>query len=289
MRATRESRPTGSMSWRTEQLQPERARGDRRDRMPTNGTEGLQFFDLSHPGGTTPRSGRTSPTSRSSASTTTPSPACCRSKSRRSCTARRCTSQRGPTCRTARGACSSGLFEWWFRFAPDSYQYAWWHPIDHVSSESVEPSAMTHVGSTHLVSERLGGEEVYPLQIHFIDPAEIFGDAYAAARERGDISAIVSAQIGIGEEPLRDDRGRPNTGRMAHICRDTPDGMVRRSRFWLGGGSGPPPEALREGIAENVGLGLMRHAHTEFKYLARFLPSLYIADRREDEPGELPW
>ena len=76
---------------------------------------------------------------------------------------------------------------------------------------------------------------------------------------------------------------------MAHICRDTPDGMVLRSRFWLGGGSGLPPEALREAISEDVGLGLMRHAHTEFKYLARFLPSLYIADRREDEPVELPW
>jgi hypothetical protein len=52
----------------------------------------------------------------------------------------------------------------------------------------------------------------------------------------GDISAIVAAQIGMGEEPLRDERGRPNNGRMAHICRDTPDGMVLRSRFWRGGG-----------------------------------------------------
>src|SRR3954464_6034558 len=51
MRATRESRRTGYMSWYTEQLQPERASRDRRDRMPTNGTEGLQFFDLSHPWG----------------------------------------------------------------------------------------------------------------------------------------------------------------------------------------------------------------------------------------------
>jgi hypothetical protein len=40
---------------------------------------------------------------------------------------------------------------------------------------------------------------------------------------------------------------------------------------------------------KEVGLGLMRHANTEFKYLSRFLPSLYIADRREDEPVELPW
>jgi hypothetical protein len=76
---------------------------------------------------------------------------------------------------------------------------------------------------------------------------------------------------------------------MAHICRDTPDGMVLRSRFWLGGGSGIPAEELRKAIPDQVGLGLMRHANTEFKYLSRFLPSLYIADRREDEPVELPW
>jgi hypothetical protein len=93
----------------------------------------------------------------------------------------------------------------------------------------------------------------------------------------------------MGEEPLRDERGRPNMGRMAHIARDTPDGMVLRSRFWLGGGSGLPPDALRAAIPDEVGLGLMRHAHTEFKYLSRFLPSLYIADQREAEPVDLPW
>ncbi len=192
--------------------------------------------------------------------------------------------------RTDMPHCKGRMFEWWFRFAPDSYQYAWWHPIDHVSSRWVETSPRTHVGSTHLVEERLGGDEVYALQIHFIDPKEIFGaEAFDAAVERGDVSAIVAAQIGMGEEPLRDERGRPNNGRMAHICRDTPDGMVLRSRFWLGGGSGLPPEALRGAISEEVGLGLMRHANTEFKYLSRFLPSLYVADRREAEPVELPW
>ena len=125
---------------------------------------------------------------------------------------------------------------------------------------------------------------------HVVDPKEIFGaEAFDAAIERGDVSTIVAAQNGMGEEPPRDERGRPNNGRMAHICRDTPDGMVLRSRFWLGGGSGPPPEALRGAISERVGLGLMRQANTEFKYLSRFLPSLYVADRREAEPVELPW
>src|SRR4051812_40325060 len=201
--------------------------------MPTNGTEGLQFFDLSHPWGHDAplwpyfpdvKIERFHYHAKSGV------------LSQQITTFMHCTTLH-VAARTDMPHCKGRMFEWfvewWFRFAPDSYQYAWWHPIDHVSSEWVETSAMTHVGSTHLVSERLGGEEVYPLQIHFIDPAELFGDAYAAARDRGDISAIVAAQIGIGSDPLRDDRGRPNNGRMAHICRDTPDGMVLRSRFWL--------------------------------------------------------
>jgi hypothetical protein len=59
----------------------------------------------------------------------------------------------------------------------------------------------------------------------------------------------------MGEEPLRDERGRPSVGRMAHICRDTPGGMVLRRRFWLGGGSGIPAEELRTATPDEVGLG----------------------------------
>jgi hypothetical protein len=192
--------------------------------------------------------------------------------------------------RTDMPHCKGRMFEWWFRFAPDTRQYAWWHPLDHVSSAWRETSPTTHVGSTHIVEERLGGEEVYALQIHFVDAGEIFGaEAVEAAKKRGDVSAIVAAQIGIGAEPLRDERGRPNMGRMAHICRDTADGMVLRSRFWLGAGSGLPAEELRAVIPEEKGLGLMRHANTEFKYLSRFLPSLYVAEQRDAEPVELPW
>jgi len=33
----------------------------------------------------------------------------------------------------------------------------------------------------------------------------------------------------------------------------------------------------------------MKHAYSEFFYLSRFLPSLYIAERRESEQIPLPW
>jgi DAPG hydrolase PhiG domain len=193
--------------------------------------------------------------------------------------------------RTDMPACRGRMLEWWFRFAPDTRQYAWWHPLDHVCSTWRETSPHTHIGSTHLVEERLGGsDEIYALQIHFVDPGEIFGsDAVEQAKARGDVSAIVAAQIGIGPEPLRDDRGRPNMGRMAHIARDAPDGMVLRSRFWLGAGTGLPPEQLANVIPDVMGLQLMQHAHTEFKYLSRFLPSLYSAENREQYEVALPW
>lgn len=193
--------------------------------------------------------------------------------------------------RTDMLGCKGRMFEWWFRFAPDTQQYSWWHPLDHVSSAWRETSPLTHVGSTHIVQERLAGsEEVYALHIHFVDAAEIFGAVEVElAHERGDVSAIVAAQIGVGEQPVRDERGRPNMGRMAHIARDTSEGLVLRSRFWLGAGLDVPPEALIATIPDLMGLQLMQHAHTEFKYLARFLPSLYYAENRDTEQVALPW
>jgi hypothetical protein len=189
--------------------------------------------------------------------------------------------------RTDMPGCKGRMFEWWFRFACDTRQYAWWHPLDHRSSSWAETSPHTHIGSTHIVNERLGPDAPFEdLLIHFVDPTELFGAAYTRAMEDGDVSAVVAARLGFGEQPLTDERGRPNMGRMSHICRDTPDGMVLRSRFWLGEGTGLPAEQLRELVGDEVGLGLLHHAHTEFKYLARFLPALY-----EAETGETvaPW
>src|SRR4051794_37765243 len=178
--------------------------------------------------------------------------------------------------------CTGRMFEWWFRFACDTEQYAWWHPLDHGSSRWVETSPQTHIGSTHIVNERLGPDAPFEdLQIHFVDPSELFGDAYNNALDDGDISAVVGAQIGFGPEPLTDERGRPNMGRMSHIARDPSEGMVLRSRFWLGQGTGAAPEALRELIPDEVGLGLLHHAHTEFKYLSRILPALHAAETKE--------
>src|SRR4051794_14152957 len=185
--------------------------------------------------------------------------------------------------RTDMYRCNGEMFEWWFRFAPDTQQYTWWHPLDHVSSEWRETNPRTHIGSTHIVDEKIGGDEVLSLQINFQDPAITFGqEAVDSARESGAVSALVCAHLGFGDDPPRDDAGRPIGGRLAHIGRDTDWGMVLRSRFWLGVGAPEP-------VPDVVGLGLMQHAYTEFHYLSKFLPSLYIAENRETAAPVLPW
>lgn len=192
--------------------------------------------------------------------------------------------------RTHMPGCTGKMLEWWFRFAPDDRQYTWWHPGDHIASKWWETSPETHIGSTHDVVERIGGAEALHLWIAFQDPTETFSaDQYAHALERGDIATAICAHIGVGDEPPRDVRGRPRNGRMTHVARDTPYGCTLRSRFWLGEGLRALPEQLEEMFPDAVGLGLMKHAFTEYFYLSRFLPSLYIAEQRELEPVPVPW
>ena len=40
--------------------------------------------------------------------------------------------------RTDMHRCTGEMVEWWFRFRPNTQQYVWWHPIDHVFSDWIE-------------------------------------------------------------------------------------------------------------------------------------------------------
>ena len=174
--------------------------------------------------------------------------------------------------RTDMPGCKGRMFEWWFRFQPDTQQYLWWHPGDHVSSSWRD--------STHVIQERFDGGEVQDLLAQFTDPTELFGaETVDAARASGDVSAIAYARSGLASAGL-DSEGRPQGVRLLHVGRDTPWGMVLRTRFWMGVGA--PPGA----VPVEAGLALMKHAYEEFHLLARFLPSLYSAENAE---AELPW
>ena len=178
--------------------------------------------------------------------------------------------------RTPMAGCTGAMFQWWFGWGPKTREYAWWHPGDHGFSDWLDlPADGSGIGSTHVVEEKLGGEEVHPLRIRFHDPVEIFGDELAAAKDRGDVSCTVTANTGFGEDPPLGADGRPLGGRLVHVGRDTAFGLQLRSHFWLGWGL---PDAS---VPDEVGLGLVKHSHAEWLYLARFLPALSIAERRD--------
>jgi len=193
--------------------------------------------------------------------------------------------------RTDMHGCSGRMFDWWFRWFHTTQHYTWWHPVDHVASAWTGWTPGNYVGATNVVDERLSGENVHHIHVHFVDPSEVFPAAELARRfADGSVSAVVCATTGT-DEPLRDERGRPLGGRMMHVARDTPFGCVLRSHFWLGQGLPPEftPEMKAAFLTDEMGLGLLRHAYNEFTYLSRFLPSLYVAENRDREKPPLPW
>jgi DAPG hydrolase PhiG domain len=94
--------------------------------------------------------------------------------------------------RTDLRGCTGEMFEWWFRFRPDTQQYIWWHPIDHEFSEWSDYEVGTHVGSVHHARESFSGLPAQDVTIQFCDPIEFFDQsAYEEARSKGSISAAV--------------------------------------------------------------------------------------------------
>ena len=197
-------------------------------------------------------------------------------------------------CRTDMHNCSGEMFEWWFRFRPDTQKYIWWHPVDHVFSDWIEGRAGTHVGSIHMVEEYFTGLPPEKLSIQFRDAKEFFDPAaYTAARQSGAVSAAVCARIGLSHSPTRDSAGAVLGGRLLHVGRDTPWGFTLRSHFYLGQDLptlGKSATEIEQIFSDDFGRALLQHCYNEFTYLSRFLPSLYIAENRDSKPiTRLPW
>lgn len=196
-------------------------------------------------------------------------------------------------CRTDLHGCSGEMFEWWFRFRPNTQQYIWWHPRDHVSSTWSECREETHVGSIHVVEEFFTGLPSAKLSIQFRDPTEFFdADLYAQARRTKAVSAAVCGRVGFSHAPARTPQGEVLGGRLLHIARDTPWGCCLRSHFYLGQDLpmlGQSPSQVEQACPDALGQALLQHAYNEFTFLSRFLPSLFIAENRERVPVALPW
>ena len=193
--------------------------------------------------------------------------------------------------RTDMHRCTGAMLSWWFSSRPGNREYTWWHPVDHVSSTWIDGVPGTHVGAVHLVEERFTGSPSEKLSIQFRDPAEAFGaDALAAAQASGAVSAVMFTHGGPGHEAPRTPDGRVIGTRLAHVCRDTPWGMVLRSHFFLGHdlpGAGVPAAKLAQIFPDSHAPGLLQHCYDEFTFLSRLLPSLHAAEGGSS--AVLPW
>lgn len=196
-------------------------------------------------------------------------------------------------CRTDMRRCTGAMFEWWFRFRPDTQKYIWWHPVDHVFSDWIECRDGTHVGSIHIVEEFFTGLPAEKLSIQFREATEMFdAPSYHAARDSGAVTAAVCARIGPSHQPPRTPQGGIIGGRLLHIGRDTEWGLALRSHFYLGQDLpqlGKSPGEIAAFFTDEFGRALLQHCYNEFTFLSRFLPSLYIAENRAQEPVKVPW
>ncbi len=196
-------------------------------------------------------------------------------------------------CRTDLHGCTGEMFEWWFRSRPNTQQYVWWHPVDHVSSEWLGGNSNTHVGSIHKVEEFFTGLPAAKLLIQFRPNEEFFDEkAYAEARAAGHVSASVCGRTGMSWEAPSLPDGRLLGGRLLHIGRDTPWGCALRSHFYMGEdlpAIGKSAQEIAEMVPNELGVALLQHCYNEFTFLSRFLPSLFIAENRKTHPVKLPW
>lgn len=196
--------------------------------------------------------------------------------------------------RTDMHNCTGEMFEWWFRWRCDTQKYVWWHPVDHLASRwEGELSDTTHVGSEHVVTEYFTGMPPEDLVVQFRDPSEFFeARDYAAAREDGRVTCAVLGRVGFGGEPHRLEDGSVLGGRLLHVGRDTHWGLALRSHFFIGQdlpAAGMLPEEIAEIATDEFGESLLQHAYNEFTFLSRFLPSLFIAEHRDERPPTVPW
>ena len=186
--------------------------------------------------------------------------------------------------RTEMPGVTGDMIDWWFDWHPrDSFRYRIWHPLAH-ESNSVEfpatPGAKPYWGTIHHPVEDVGLGTVHA-RIAF-HPPEVLGFS-TGALDRPDVAAIVGGFAG-------DDRRRMQHTKMIHVFLRAGDGLVLRSRFWLGAVlrpfapdviAGPLASVLnrpglrRRLIPAQAPRALARHCAEEYANLAALLPELH--------------
>jgi hypothetical protein len=171
--------------------------------------------------------------------------------------------------RTAMPGVSGEMVDWWFDWHPrESERYRLWHPRAH----------REHWNTIHHPVEDVGLGVVHA-RIEFLPPSEMgfAGDMLGDPR----VASIVCGYAG-------DDRLRMRHSPMVHAFLDDGDGVVLRSRFWLGASIAPygplgtvagrllnRPAVRSRALPKGVARALARHCAEEYANLAALLPELY--------------
>ena len=168
------------------------------------------------------------------------------------------------------------MINWWFWWHPQaSERYRAWYPGDHKAVGYArknreyfnQKSLPEFQPNTQYPTETIGGSTM-PLQIDFVRPEE-FGFDREVMRENN-IPLIVCGHVGI--------RSFVKHTEMAHIFKQTDDGLFLISRFWMG--QLLWPKILRKIIInEKLAKGMTEHCHQEYRNLAAMLPDLYNENR----------
>lgn len=186
--------------------------------------------------------------------------------------------------RTPMPAVSGEMVDWWFDWHPhDPDRYRAWHPLAHFAN-SVElpasPGAKRHWGTVHHPVEDVGTGKV-AARIEFVRPSEL--GFSTDALDDPNVATVVCGWAG-------DDTRRVRHSPMAHVFLAASDGVVLRSRFWLGATIRPylpgpiagPLGALmsnrlvrRAALPDDLPQALARHCAEEYANLAALLPELH--------------
>lgn len=164
------------------------------------------------------------------------------------------------------------MIDWWFWWhCQENLRYQVWFPGAHVSiryhrkdkAYFEQPVMPAFQPNSQCPVEKIGGTTM-PLRIDFVTP-EQFGFT-KEAMERGNIAAVVCGHVSAFNGLI------PHT-EMAHIYRQTNDGLFLISRFWLGRTMNP---LLRKIImTPNMARGMAEHCCVEYRNLVEILPDLY--------------
>lgn len=164
------------------------------------------------------------------------------------------------------------MIRWWFWWHPqEALRYQVWFPGSHFGinykrkdrAYFAQDTMPPFQPNSQCPVEEIGGSRM-PLRIDFVTP-EQFGFS-REAMEYGNIAEIVCGHVSAFN-------GLVKHTEMAHIFKQTEDGLLMISRFWLGKTMHP---LLRKIImTDQMARGMAEHCCIEYRNLCQILPALY--------------